>query len=41
VIEINADELRDPNALVELIAHSLRTHGWTGHTKRVLAQITW
>jgi Protein of unknown function (DUF559) len=41
VIEINADELRDPNALVELIAHSLRTHGWTGHTKRVLARITW
>jgi hypothetical protein len=41
VIEINADELRDPNALVNLIAQTLRAHGWTGRTKRVFAQIGW
>lgn len=41
VIEINADDLKDLNELIERVAISLRRHGWTGRTKRVFAQIRW
>jgi very-short-patch-repair endonuclease len=41
VLEINADDLRDPNELVARLAALLRRQGWTGRTQRVFAQITW
>ena len=41
VLEINADDLTDPNALVELIARKLSAYGWEGRNKRVFAHITW
>jgi hypothetical protein len=41
VIEINADDLRDLNELVERIATTLRRHGWQGQTRRVFARIEW
>lgn len=41
VIEINADDLRDANELVERIALTLRRHGWRGRTQPVFARIEW
>jgi very-short-patch-repair endonuclease len=41
VIEINADDLRDPNELIDRIATTLRRHGWLGQTQRVFAHIEW